>query len=75
MKNVFYSLSILVLLSSCGEHGLNVKQSGLSEQELISGFEGVRLNFKNVFENPKDYSQDKLKPLNDSFYRITRATL
>lgn len=75
MKNVFYSLSILVLLASCGEQGINVKQSGLSEQELISGFEGVRLNFKNVFENPKDYSQDKLKPLNDSLVYYVDALI
>ena len=45
---------------------MSSNKSGLSEQELISGFEGVRLKFKNIFENPKDYNQDKLKPLNDS---------
>ncbi|MFL2582460.1 MAG: tetratricopeptide repeat protein [Flavobacteriales bacterium] len=64
MKKIFLSLVTIVLLTSCG--GADSKKSGLSEQELISGFEGVRLKFKNIFENPKDYNQDQLKPLNDS---------
>jgi hypothetical protein len=65
MKKILLSLATLALLVSC-EGGLDAKKSGFSEQQLISGFEGVRLNFKNVFDNPKDYNQDKLKPLNDS---------
>ena len=65
MKKIFLSLATSLLIASCGG-GLDPQKSGFSEQELISGFEGVRLNFKNVFENPKDYDQDKLKPLNDS---------
>ncbi len=65
MKKIFLSLATVLLLTSCGG-GVDSNKSGLSEQELISGFEGVRLKFKNIFENPKDYNQDKLKPLNDS---------
>ncbi len=65
MKNIFLSLATCVLLASCGG-GLESKKSGFSEQELIAGFEKVRLKFKEVFENPKDYDQDKLKPMNDS---------
>jgi hypothetical protein len=65
MKKILLSLATLVSLASC-ESGLEGRKSGFSEQQLIAGFEGVRLNFKNVFENPKDYNQDKLKPLNDS---------
>jgi tetratricopeptide (TPR) repeat protein len=46
--------------------GLEPKKSGFSEQELIKGFEGVKLKFKNVFENPNDFNQESLRPLNDS---------
>jgi hypothetical protein len=65
MKHIFLTFATIALITSCGEVS-NSHKSGLSEQELISGFDGVRLKFKNVFENPKDYNQEKLKPLNDS---------
>ena len=74
MKKIFLSLATVVLITSCGG-GLDSNKSGLSEQELISGFEGVRLKFKNVFENPKDYNQDKLKPLNDSLVYYVDALI
>tara|TARA_Y100000766_G_scaffold90639_1_gene77089 strand:- start:1372 stop:1938 length:567 start_codon:yes stop_codon:yes gene_type:complete len=65
MKKIFLSFATVILLTSCGG-SLDSKKSGLSEQELINSFEGVRSKFKNVFENPNDYSQEKLKMLNDS---------
>lgn len=65
MKNIFLSIATAFIFTSCGV-GLDSKKSGLSEQELIVGFEGIRLKFKNVFENPKDFNQESLKPLNDS---------
>ncbi len=74
MKNIFLSLITIALLTSCGGSS-DSNKSGLSEKELISGFEGVRLKFKNVFENPKDYDQDKLKPLNDSLVYYVDALI
>lgn len=67
MKKIFLSLATVVFLASCGGgDNASKDRSGLSEKDLISGFEGVRTKFKSVFENPKDFDQAKLKPLNDS---------
>ncbi|MBI33988.1 MAG: hypothetical protein CMP67_01320 [Flavobacteriales bacterium] len=63
MKNTFLSVGALLIIFSCGDVS---KSSGLSEKELISGFEGVRSKFNIVFENSKDCNQEKLKSLNDS---------
>lgn len=65
MRKILLSIAAAIIITSCGL-GLDSKTSNLSEQELITGFEGIRLKFKNVFENPEDYNQQKLKPLHDS---------
>ena len=72
MKKIFLSFATAIIFTSCGT-GLESKKSGLSEQELIIGFEGVRLKFKNVFENPEDFNQESLKPLNDSLAYYAEA--
>ncbi|MAW65471.1 MAG: hypothetical protein CMD18_04665 [Flavobacteriales bacterium] len=74
MKKIFLSFATAIIFTSCGT-GLDSKKSGLSEQELITGFEGVRLKFKNVFENPNDFNQESLKPLNDSLAYYIEALI
>lgn len=67
MKKILFSIALAVLLSSCGgSDSSSVESSGMSEKDLIAGFEGVRTQFKTVFENPNEYDQAKLKPINDS---------
>lgn len=67
MKKILLSLGTAVLLASCGGGETSSEPtSGMSEQKLISGFDGVREKFNVVFENPKDHDQNDLKPLNDS---------
>ena len=56
----------MILLASCGINDSKVNKTGLSEQEMISGFKNTEAKFKKVFESPQEYDQTQLKPLNDS---------
>ncbi len=66
MKNLFLSFFTLFLLISCSRNNSTVNKTGLSEQDLISGFKNAESKFKKVFESPQEYDQAQLKPLNDS---------
>ena len=76
MRNKIVSVLGIFLLISCGGSGSKVtEKTGLSEKELIAGFEWVREEFNKIFENPKDYDQAGLKPLNDSLVYYVDALI
>lgn len=67
MKKVVLAVFSAVVLASCGDAGsTNTSSVNVSEKDLIAGFEATRGKFNEVFENPKDFDQQTLKPLNDS---------
>lgn len=75
MKKIFLSVLTSVLLASCGGNGSVVEKTGLSEQELVSGFKNAEAKFKKVFESPADFDQSQLKHLNDSLVYYVDALL
>ena len=44
-------------------------------RELILGFEKVRLDFERIYNEPRYYNQNKLKPLNDSLVFFVEAII
>lgn len=67
MKKVVLAIFSAIILASCGgSSSTSTSAAGVSEKDLIAGFESTRGKFNEVFENPKDFDQQKLKPLNDS---------
>lgn len=54
------------ILSSCGEAPVAPEKIEQTEAELIEGFNGVKVRFKEIFNNPQNHKQEDLAPLSDS---------
>lgn len=72
MKKIFLPIVAAVVLFSCGDSN-STQSPSMTEAELISGFEAVRSKFNVIFDNPQDYSQQDLEPLNDSLVMYVDA--
>ncbi len=73
MKKIIIPFVAGIILMSCGAG--EKASTGLLEKDLIAGIEGVRAKFNNIFENPKDFDQQALKPLNDSLVYFVDALI
>lgn len=73
MKKIIIPFVAGIILMSCGAG--EKASTGLLEKDLIAGIEGVRAKFNNIFENPKDFDQLGLKPLNDSLVYFVDALI
>lgn len=72
MKKILFPIVLAVLMSACGGAQEGAKNT-MTEDELINGFETVRSKFNEIFDNPGNYSQNDLKPLNDSLVMYVDA--